>query len=673
MSRKGKGIKVALLLSAMSFAMALTGCGKEPAESGNGQNNVSGTGELSKAEYVGLLGDAFGYKKFESDDALFSDVPSDNTYYAEIQAGKEWGILTEEGNFSPNDKATLGFAVDAAVRAIGLDEIEASGVSVDESNLASFYVDNIAQIDVSNPDVAVTGTTAQQILEYAVDYRHILTLPQVCEVDLIDGVKEAVPGIFLNADGETGTLSDPSAYQVGDVIYWDASEHNLAQGVKITEINGNTFRYTIPNLEEVFETIHVSGTYDGTIVNIQSASDSAYAGLASDLYDEFDAYGLSSNGDYQLMQLANGIQTDFGGDHAVFKANIDNATFTVGIKDIKVTVDYDHEAFRPLAPKKVMAQVKFNTEVSSHIEGSISKAIPLGQVDINVAGPVTLRLKLVANLGADGEITLSYTTTNVLDVGWKKGTGISHNFKSTPHLDFEAQVTLTAEAKFLVDLRIGIWELSYSIVNAEVAAGVVATAKVEADLLGNLPTCIDVLIYVPLRWGINQEGCLLTDIIKDAKYSQTIWDSTNSPIQLHFHFEDLVRTPGDVCTRGEGEEVVQENTTEAGEPLPDYHEFKFEKVEFDFIELSSYTMYTGVGETMGIGITSTPDGYSESDLVYTVEDGSVCSVSGGVVVGKAPGSTIVKISTPDGVFTTSLAVTVNEDYKIEGFERLEDM
>ena len=123
-----------------------------------------------------------------------------------------------------------------------------------------------------------------------------------------------------------------------------------------------------------------------------------------------------------------------------------------------------------------------------------------------------------------------------------------------------------------------------------------------------------------------------------------------------------------MCTRKEP--IEQELTTPEGEPLEEINPFDFELIEFDFIELVSYTMYLGEGESLNIGFDNIPEGYTQNDLKYEVLDPSVCSVSNGTVKGNAPGSTIVKISTSDGMFTVSLAVTVNEDYSVEGFQSL---
>ena len=73
---------------------------------------------------------------------------------------------------------------------------------------------------------------------------------------------------------------------------------------------------------------------------------------------------------------------------------------------------------------------------------------------------------------------------------------------------------------------------------------------------------------------------------------------------------------------------------------------------------------------MDIGFVNIPDGYGINDLIYEVEDSSVCSVSGGNVRALASGSTIVKIKTKDGLLSVSFVVNVRYDYSVPEFESL---
>lgn len=674
MKRKAKWLILTLLLS----IAVLTGCGKT--------TDTANDGKLSRGEYIRMLAEGFGYDTPAAESDIFTDVSPDHTYYPYIQAAAEWQVVDSADKFEPDKPATLGFALQSAVKAVDIEDIEAVGTAIDTNQLEDFYAQNIAQLDISKLDTPVDRDTAAQIIAYAQSYDASLVLPQVTEMELGESVQNAKVGTKLNADGTTGSMTAGTEYKVGDILYFDATDNSLARAVKITAVDGDSFTFEDASIEEAYSYLNIRGSFEGKVVEAVSASEGSNVGLAEEIYDEMKQYGVVSTEDYWVVPTANSVTTnlDRGKDHMVFTANYDvqassqgkkasgkassQGKLTVGIKDIQVDVAYESAPLNPLKPKEVKCNLHFNTEVSSEAHGSVGVSIPLGEAYIQVWGPLNIKVKLVAHVGADGNVSISYTTTNVASVGWKKGTGLSKSFNSTPKADFEADTTLTAEMTMLTDLRLGFKSASCSLLNAQVTSGAVAVGKTEADLLGDQPTCVDIQLYVPLKWGVNQEECLLTEINKSFKYSAVIWDSSSSPVHMHMHWEDWVRTPNDECTRKDS--VEQEIETPEGEPLEEINPFDFELIDFDFIELDSYAMYLGEGESMNIGFESIPDGYSQADLAYEVEDASVCSVSGGTVYAKAPGSTVVRIKTKDGMFMVSLAVTVNDDYTVEGFDEL---
>lgn len=685
---KSNKVKKLLLLCVLSITVCflISGCGDKKTKDSDAKDNTSEVSkEFSRDDYIGLLGKEFGYEDYVSETALFSDVKSSNKYYSQIQACSEWGIIESSGKFKPNDSVKLGYAIETSVKAIGMDNMSNGENVVSGDELISFYVDNIAQIDVSNPEAKLDEKTAAQIIQYAVEYRNNMEIPQKCEYELVDGVKEGKADILLNYDGKTGVINNASDYKVGDIIYWEASESNPPMAVKIKSIENDIFTYEAPDIEEVYSTLEISGTYDGTIMTARSASEGADVEIGQKLYDEVNGYGVSNKtSDYQLQMLSNNVKVDKGANYVKFtatanskyKGNNSNAsttgTIVAEIKDIKVTLDYDTD--HVINPDYVNANVTFDTNVSSTITGEFSKSIPLGEVWINVAGPVQLRLVLTANVGANGEVSISYTTDNALNVGYKKGAGLQKSFTSTPSLDFEAEATVTAEVTALVDLVVGfniLWtNCSQSIINAQVTTGLVAIGKTEGDLLSEEPMCTDVIVYVPLRWGINQESCILTAISSKLKYKATVWDSENSKFKLHLHFEDGARSANDECTRGKGEEVVQDDVDEKGDPFDELEFFEFEMIDFDFIKLESNLIMLNENESKSINVISIPEGYEESDLIYEVQDTTVCSVTNNSVTAVGAGSTVVKVKTSDGTYSTTVSVTVFEDFSIEGFEPL---
>lgn len=675
---KKKKYRLLLILVIVLICSLLVACSKKGTNEGR-REETNSSGYISKAQYIGLVGKLFGYDNYETSENIYKDVDSSNKYYSFIQACSEWGVIEKSENLYPESNVTLKYALETAVKAVGEDRIAKSGVMISKDNYVSFYTSNIAKIDVSDSDKKLNEETAALIVKYAVDFRNNLELPQVYNIEFKSEVKKPEDGVVLNYDGKTGILNNISAYKPGDILYWEDSESSVPTAVKITSIDGVNFSYIVPEVFDVYDSLEISGTYDGTVCEVTSASDGTEASFGKSLYDEVRSYGVAykSVSDLDIIKLANGVKVEHGKDYIRFVASADaksddgksHAEFIAEVKNIKVTIDYKTNGI--LSLDKITANVSFDTNVSSSVTGEFSKSIPLGEAWINVVGPVQLRLVFTANIGANGEVTIAYKTENSLDASWKKGKSLQKSFTSIPSFDFLAEVTVTADVNALADLVIGFRvfnkNISKSMINAEITMGLVAIAKVDADLLKKEPTCTDVLVYVPLKWGLNQRSCILTDIKSDLKYKQTIWDSETSKFKLHLHFENSKRVSDDKCTRGSNEEVVQEASDETGNPFDELKLFEFQLIDFDFVKTEKSVIFLGTKESATIKFASIPDGYKDSDLIYVVENPSVCSVNGGNIIPIKPGSTVVKIKTNDGIYTTSVAVTVLENYTIDGF------
>lgn len=659
-----------LLLCCIVFLLSACGNDKNLASSPKVSEDVN-QDNLTRGEYLALVGEYFGYDNYEATDDFFPDVSVDDEFYNYIQACAEWDVVQVDGNFHSEEEATMEFALATAVRAIGLDELQDVDTNAGNQALAEYYINNIAQLDENGYGrKGITKSIARQVLQYALEYGNEIELPQYVDTEYAPGVKEANAKIMLPLSGNTGVLYEGHGYQVEDIVYFEDTPMGYPRGIKITSITDEKFTFEDVSVEEVFSKLELFGTFDGEIVNVFSASDNVGA-YEEEIYYPADM-SMRTQG-YSLLPIANGVKVDKGKNHVTFVAYVSEgnskAEFRLGISNIKVTVAYRHGS-TVLQPEDVKLNVAFDTEMDALAEFHGSKTIPLGSIDINVWGPMFVKMSLVANIGADGEMELNYTIHNTANAEWKKGKGVNKGFTSSTNSTFEGNITLVTEMTAMADLVIKFMG-EHSILNAQVTSGVVMIARMEADLLGNQPTCIDILGYVPLRWGINQKGCLVSSINGKWRMKGVIWDSKTSKFIMHRHLEDYVRTPDDKCTRGAEDEIVLETEKSDGTPVDEYEYFSFEPISFDFIHLKEYVSFLDMNGQAEIAFESIPEGYSENSLIYTVENPSVCMVQRGKIIALEAGTTLIKISTQDGMFSVSLAVIVNDDYSISAdFEAL---
>lgn len=670
MKKKFKFIILSLVLT-----LALAGCGSKEQETAGRGNGGNSAAALTKGEWVGMLGDYFGYNDPFSDTAVYTDVSSGNAHYSQIQACSEWGVITEQGTFEPDGAATWEYALQTAVRAVGVERITSAGLSVSEDNLVDFFGSNIANTGSVDLHSTITAGDAGMILEYARDYMYGLAPAERYEYTYNEGVYEVGPeDLSFRGDGVTAVVNNGASYRSGDVIYLMPTSVSTAAAIKVTGVNGNEITYAEAEMEDVYSELQISGSYDAVVISAESA-DADISEVSFRNTDYGVLYCGGSNRNNSLSSLAYRadnyalVQTkaSVSGNSAHFDISLGGGgEFAIDISNIKVNTDIDFSLFGGL--KKAEATLSFDDKITvSYTADHYSKSITIGKVSVQLGTtPCNVEFSLVLNIGMDGEATLTYTSNVVGSLGYKKGAGLSKSLDNkNATFDFHAEATVTVEPTAKVDLRL----LGKSIANLKVTTGVVAVANVDVDLMGGQPSCIDIYLYVPLRWGVNEDGCIMTNISSKLKYSQTIWDSTNSAVTARFHWEDNVLVAE--CTRGKEEKVETATVDEEGLPYDEYKLFEFEELDFGIISLASIQIVLTEGESLNIGITSVPGGYQASQLVYTVEDSGVCSVGGGRVTAVKNGSTTVKVSTPDGKYNTYFTVTVNGGYNdTSGFESL---
>lgn len=663
-----------LILALIALSTCLVGCGDSSQEV---VSNSTGNGNLTKGEWIGLLGEGFGYNQPNGETAIYSDVEANYEFYDQIQACAEWEVINEQGTFYPDKEASWDYALQTAVRAIGVDNIESAGISIDENALVSFFGQNIADVSAIDLNAGITLADAEQLITYALDYRYDLSPIERFDYTYKEGVYEvAADAIILRGDGMTAIVRDGAVYHAGDIIYVEPSQNSTAYALRVTEVSENEISYVLAGMEDVYSELHVSGTYEGIIVAVDGADEeNTEVSYRNGLNNEIMfCYGSQTN--YLISPLIDAeryrtVPTGFSvdGNSVKFEQALGkNGKFEISITNIQVKTDIDYGIFSGL--KKADATVSFDDKIEvSYTAEHYSKSINLGKVTVNIGTtPCAVEISLVLNIGMDGNAELTYTSTVVGNVSYKKDAGLSKSIKNNNQsFDFHAQVTVTAEPTIKADLQI----LSKSIANLKVTSGIVAIATVDVDLLGNNPSCIDIYLYVPLRWAVNEDGCIMTTISSKLKYSKTEWDSTNSPVNKRFHFEDLVETPNDECTRVKSDVVETDTVDEEGQPYDEYKIFDFEEITFEIIKLVTTQINIEEGASLAIGFVSVPSGFQITDLVYTAENTSICRVDGGIVYGMGNGSTIVKISTPDGQYSTFVAVTVTGGYNdTSGFQDL---
>ena len=193
---------------------------------------------LTRGEWVKMLSDSFGLEGTAPEGSSFTDIPADHPLFVYAQACLAWGVLSP-GTLSPNDGATLAFAVDTGVAAMG-EKLTAYEGSREEKALRFAIQEKIVPEDADGSAV-IRQAEAEWILS-ALTHRflHSETEP-FCRIELQDQVRDYRDddGFILNTD-ETYLYCGNQVLETGRVYVLPGNdEHPEGLAIKITSITKN--------------------------------------------------------------------------------------------------------------------------------------------------------------------------------------------------------------------------------------------------------------------------------------------------------------------------------------------------------------------------------------------------------------------------------------------------
>lgn len=261
-----------------------------------------------------------------------------------------------------------------------------------------------------------------------------------------------------------------------------------------------------------------------------------------------------------------------------------------------------------------------------------------------------------------------------LGVGAKGGVSV-HLADSEMHLieTLDASSLLPNQTKSLVNTEV----IADSSAIEEVAKSQGVEYKVEGGGEINLDvhSCLDIRVYGIVN--ITIETSYLKDIldINKVKVKFTILDDKNA-VFARIHIDDFETTNvklgasanEEMCSfkftdfKSESEateEIIDAEISDSQVDDTDIENSGSQIGDGEFLLISEMKKVLNVGESYVIPISSIPKGYSEKDLVVTIEDKEIVVAEGGCKIkANTVGSTIVIVSTKDGKFCAYISVTV---------------
>ncbi len=649
-----------------------TGCGKEES-----------LHILTREEWIAQLADSFGLTQCYDGTPVYEDVDADNKYFNEIQACAEWEVIDKTKKFEPKKKADVNFAIETAVRMIGVDRI-AKSIDGEILENSEDYIDYFNK----NSDVkyisgqSLYADTANTLLEDTQKIYGNMELKQVEEIDMTDNVKSCnSEEVWFSADGKTGKILNGQQYSDGDIIVIEAcTEYPEGKCVKITGIVEDTFSYVKPEIEEVYNSVVISGTYDAQILGIIPIDDSVeiessdgteltkVSCMTSDLtsgiiYVADD--NKDKNDDGIDMKIKGGNNSAI--DSAELKISYDGLVGTIKISDIQPTVDIEMKG--PIVKRIDMSlkdKVKMSAELETKNKKKIQKKIPVGKIPCTIAPGLTVNIVVSLEVALTGKVNVTLSLDGVEGVSYKP---FCTPRNITTFSNPSASVAVEANAKVKPQVKAEFAITEFKIGNIGVYTGLDVTAKVEQH--DNKLTCVDATGYVPLAIfiGAEERETLLGKL--GISYTYELWKKDNSKFKCNLHIENGEKV--EKCTWNKEQEQateekndIQESDEEREQAQAELKRIEKEMLNGECIDISSYYVVLDEGCIDNLLVVKLPEGYTQEDITYETSDSSVATVNqSGQITAIGEGNTVIKVRTNDQEYIQCCAVYVNAVYDVD--------
>lgn len=570
-AKKGGSAKITATVGKKTYSCKVT-IKKEPA--------------VTRGEWIAALLKQTGIKTSKISAYHFSDTK-------QYRAGKTIetaycrGIIPikkETKNFYPNRPATREFMAVTAVRAMGFkaDTSEKPKCS-DKGKLKYAAEDQVAinqkMISLKKgkllPSNAITGSEKKKAL---------------AAIKKIQKAEQVNPSHKDMVKYQTGVLQQPLKSENNYTV--SAAGSDL---IVTIPINDNTQKI---QKGKVIVLPEKTGSQDQVALKVNSVSDDGNGNYRivgetpdiSDLYQKIDVQNVvqTDMADFEensavvasaeATTSSNSGGSLLGASQATVSTTIGEAT-TLQLKETKlgsagsvkgsielsapkVSAIVDADFSNPLKPVYKQVTIALEEDVTAKAtlkfssKGSGAEKIYLGHVTAGLGYGLFVDVLCYLNISADGEATVQYTLANEVRASYING-----DFRMEANSDgswegTKAEITGQVLGEPQVNLRVlGYW-FDDKVYGAIPIIGVQADFgpkfKASVKVHDTTPkTCTSLSIYAYLSVGLNTDSGLGKFLKKNTKLksSKTIWgDNAGNPLRAAWHYEDGVRTKGDVCS-----------------------------------------------------------------------------------------------------------------------------
>ena len=644
---------------------------------------------MTLGEWISLLVQEAALPDAQADMPYFLSVPMESPCYKAVQSAVEWNVLRVEDGFKADHLLSREWVAATLMRLKAADIKAADDGGIVDLAAARFKPEVCACVraglmDVDNrhrfyPQAPIDRKEAQALLAEMVNWINTGTVEESQEeIQFTDG-QEPIR-LDESADIQDGILhvDEKTALKSGDIVtvdeaqpcyrieeqvdsaHWKAepvSDLSLLSDLDIesaqelpleeawleeTVENAPRGRLAKTVTQQVGD-IKLSYSFDRGGMRIHVSKE---IGQGARLYGVLSLYGFKPviriHMHKQVMETCY-MRLDF------------KTMQSIGIEGKSSFMRYGNQAaFAKNGLKGLLCEKAEPFEITLPIT---SLRLPLPHLP-----SVAIKLGLHVSIGCDGQMAMTLTQNHAVGAEIR-----NHGVRPIYHCDQTAEAGMRANGWLLggVDttlsaVHMAIADIAYETgVKTSLSAtlhtydqhgthsqlkipefsgqGLEQAAKEEGILL-----CTDADAFWVSRLHCNSRATMAGRLGFEVDHDLTKDSAKNRLLKLHGHFENGLLVPH--CTRNRDRLTLE--TPQA--------------VDTQAIALERYSYFMCKGQKLRIGLKALPKGYTDADLLYTVQGGAVSILEDHQVAAKEVGAAIVTIKSRDGQYQTHCTIVVRD-------------
>ncbi len=523
--------KMLMLLTSM-LLVCMMAANIAYAATADGTDTASDT--VTRAQWLSRLADTFGFEVDQDNypDNYYADITSDSEYYSVIMMATEFGVLDIEAgeNVYPDQPATREFAAQTLNYCLGF-QLDSTEYTYSDSADTKYPAD--LQVAVNRgwfaledgkvlPAQNITAAEMTAMLADAaavqestvVDDNHDDVYTFADSVKVMSKTTQA----SVDADNVVRIKSAATKIEKGDTfVVWPSALPGIYVAESVTVADGvTTITTSEADTSKAIKSVDASGNVamdlsqfqeeDGVSVQYSQAGDSAsLAGITT---------GTNSVTATKDITLSNGAK-------ASVTCELSNLTLSQNINTA------NHTFYVSIKGKSNISSTVTLDAVSAALGSS---SVTLGSV--RVAGVGTIKLSV--DLALNGKITASYAGSFETGMQYSDKDG----FRITKSFQKES-FTTTAEANASLGVKLEAG-LDVYVVKGTLYAKTGISAKFKSSNYNDGKTpknCTQISAWLYVSVGAEASVNILV-WSKSWTKDLIVYDETNSPVRLSFHYED---------------------------------------------------------------------------------------------------------------------------------------